>query len=265
MGNRKVKNEVSRFRTKYFDKNTGIYLMSLSNGQQGIEKVIDILKRSKDFERPDGYYFEHESLTLYIFEHFEFDCSPRIGNGSSLRRNSQEANNSIEQEIANSGEEYNSVKVIVQGYSKEDDETTFVMGADGDKYRDNYIAHFTKAYNDHAVKIQKYIDNCKKEIGIMPQKVVTSFLIEDVTVFGTHFKKGNGMGDPVVLTYTKQFIEVFQSSIVDYVFFGSSNDGYLIICDRSIANDDLSKYIDLLNEEFYIIPAAPLYTAAIKH
>ena len=263
----KEKKEASAFKVKYFtNKNSAkIVCLSLSKGQQTFTNLIDVFKQCKDFERPDGYYFEQATSILYIFEHFAFDCSPTNRNGSSLRRSTNKVNREIEREIESSAINYDSVKVIEQGYSKEDgDRVTYFMGADGDKYRDNYIANFKKFYNAHSVKAQEYIENCKKEIGVTPVKVVISFLIEDVTVFGTHYKNNNSIGEPVNLLRTKQFIEIFKNSNIDYVFFGTLNDCSLVICDRSIVNDDLNKYIDLLKEEFYIIPAVPVFTTATK-
>lgn len=261
------KNEVSVFRTKYISNNvsSNVAYLSLSGNQQPFVKLIEMFMQSKDFERPDGYYFDQATSTLYIFEHFAFDCSPTNRNGSSLRRNTKQVNNEIEREIENSLTDYNSVKVVDQGYGeKNGNKITYVMGADGDKYRDNYIASFKKFYEDHNGKVSEYIENCKNEIDITPNKVVISFLVEDVTVFGTHYKCNGNIGAPVILLFTKQFLEIFKNSKVDYVFFGALNDRYLMICDRSIINDDPSKYIDLLNEEFYVIPAVPVITAAKK-
>ena len=265
MSGKKAKNEISAFRAKYIDNNSYIFFQSLSIGAQTAEKMIGIFKQSRDFESPDGYYFDRESLTLHIFEQFVFDCSPRIGDGSSLKRNTKEATDAINEELKTSGETYSSVKAIVQGYSKQDEPTTFVLGENGDKYRDNYIVSFRKAYQDHVVKLDKYRENCQKEIGVIPQKVVISFLIEDVTKFGTYFLVGKDRGDPVILTCTKQFIDVFSNSTVDYVFFGREDDRCLFICDRSILDDNLEKYIDLHSKEFHIIPLAPLSTVVKKN
>ncbi|MCH5157788.1 MAG: hypothetical protein J1F33_01200 [Clostridiales bacterium] len=264
----KDKKEVSGFRAKYISNrgSSKVAILTLTNNQQPFVQLIDMLMQSNDFERPDGYYFDKSTLTLYIFEHFAFDCSPMNRNGSSLRRNTKKVNQAVEREVESSTTNYESEKVIEQGYSEEKGNTiTYHMGADGDKYRNNYIASFKKFYEDHNGKVKEYIENCKNELGVTPQKVVISFLVEDVTVFGTHYKTNDNIGEPVILLRTKQFLEIFRNSSVDYVFFGISDNRYLAICDRSILNDDPSKYVDLLNEEFYIIPAALLFTFAIKH
>ena len=239
-----VKKEVSEFRTKYISNNvaSNVAFLTLSENQQPFVKLIEILMLSKDFDRPDGYYFDQATSTLYVFEHFAFDCSPTNRNGSSLRRNTTQVNQEVEREIKSAVTDYDSVKVIDQGYSvKNGNKITYIVGADGDKYRDNYIASFKKFYKDHNGKINEYIENCKSEIGITPNKVIISFLVEDVTVFGTHYKRNGNMGDPVILLSTKQFFETFKNSKVDYVFFGSLNNRYLVICDRSILNDDPRK------------------------
>ncbi len=267
MSGNKAKNEISAFKFKYISNNvsSNVALLTLSGDQQPFVKLVEIFMLCKDFDRPDGYYYDKTSSTLYVFEHFEFDCSRTNRNGSSLRRSTKQVNQEVEREIKSSVTDYDSVKVIEQGYGeKNGNKITYVMGADGDKYRDNYITNFKKFYKDHNSKVQEYIENCKKEIGVTPQKAIVSFLVEDVTVFGTHYKTNNNMGDSVILLFTKQFLEIFKNSSVDYVFFATLNDRYLVICDRSIINDDPSKYIDLLNEEFYIIPAVPVITAAKK-
>lgn len=267
MSGNKAKNEISAFRSKYILNNvsSNVALLTISRNQQSFVKLIEIFMQCIDFDRPDGYYCDKTSSTLYVFEHFTFDCSPTNRNGSSLRRNTKQVNQEVEREIKSSVTDYDSVKVIEQGYSKKNgNKITYVMGADGDKYKDNYIVNFKKFYEDHNGKVQEYIENCKNEIGVTPQKVIVSFLVEDVTVFGTHYKTNNNMGEPVILLFTKQFLKIFRNSSVDYVFFATLNDRYLVICDRSIINDNASKYIDLLNEEFYIIPAVPVITAAKK-
>ena len=48
---------------------------------------MDKLFKCIPFEHPDGYYFDSKESVLYIFEHFEFDCSPSSNYGSKLRRN----------------------------------------------------------------------------------------------------------------------------------------------------------------------------------
>ena len=72
------------------------------------------------------------------------------------------------------------------------------------------------------------------------------------------------MGEPVILPTTKQFVEIFKNSKIDYVFFGMLQYSDLIICDRSITNDNLDKYIDLYSKEFFVFPMMPQITVAKK-
>lgn len=48
--------------------------------------IIEKLFNCKLFEHPDGYFWDKENSILYIFEHFEFDCSPNTKDGSKLRK-----------------------------------------------------------------------------------------------------------------------------------------------------------------------------------
>ena len=265
----------NKFEIKYFKKhylaenlnaNGSIDYYGVSYNQpNSFDNLVKALIQCKDFERPDGYFFDEQTLTLYIFEHFTFDCSKTNRNGSSLRRNIKKADKEIKCELNNLSQEYNSVKIIAQGEGVQNGNTiVFNMGADGDKYRNNYIKSFKTQYENHSMKVQEYIANCKQEIKTTPNKIITAFVIEDVTLGGTYFKNQNTMGEPVNLLLTKQFLEIFRSSKIDYVIFGNLQSHDLTICDRSIANDDLSKYIDLNGKEFFIFPAMPKITVAHK-
>ena len=263
------KNEVSKFIAKYNIKyliDNGLlknFIVS-NNPQNSVNSLAKILMKCRGFDRPDGYFYDEKTSTLYIFEHFEFDCSANIEHGgSTLRINSNKVGDAINKELSNAQSDYSGVKVIEQGLGVQNGNTiTYYMGDNGDIYRNNYIKNFNTGYAGHSAKLQKYIDNCIKEISVTPNKIITTFLIEDVTMAGTYYNNNKNMGEPVNLILTKQFLEAFKSSNIDYVFFGYSEG--ISICDRSIANDNSSKYIDLLEKELYIIPAMPKFTYATK-
>ncbi|MCI8343154.1 MAG: hypothetical protein HFE25_01725 [Clostridia bacterium] len=258
------KSEIETFKKRYLYKNLNSFAIS-NNHPNSFDNILNALKQCKNFERPDGYFFDEETATLYIFEHFEFDCSETNRNGSKLRKNISKVNNEIESEIKNSAQSYNSTKAIVQGYGvKDGNSTIFYMGKDGDKFRNNYIKNFKRQFERHSSKIQDYIDHCKQEINATPIKILTIFVIEDITMGGTYYKHLNGMGEPVILPTTKQFVEIFKNSKIDYVFFGMLQYSDLIICDRSITNDNLDKYIDLYSKEFFVFPMMPQITVAKK-
>ena len=98
MSDSKAKKEVGAFKTKYISNNvrSNVACLTLSGNQQPFVKLVDMLMQSKDFDRPDGYFFDQATSTLYIFEHFAFDCSPTNRNGSSLRRNTTQFNQEVE-------------------------------------------------------------------------------------------------------------------------------------------------------------------------
>lgn len=264
------KSEIETFKKRYLYKNlnsnnTKDYYAISYNQPNSFNDIIDALIKCKNFERPDGYFFDEQTLSLYIFEHFEFDCSETNENGSTLRRNISKVNGEVEREIRNSTQTYNSIKPIIQGYGvKNGNSTTFCMGENGDKFRNNYINNFRSQFEKHSIKVQDYIYHCKQEINATPIKIVTNFVIEDVTMGGTYYKHLNGMGEPVNLLTTKQFIEVFANSKIDYVFFGMLQYSELTICDRSITNDNLDKYIDLCSKEFFVFPMMPKITISKK-
>lgn len=264
------KSEIETFKKRYLYKNlnsnnTKDYYAISYNQPNSFDSILNALIQCKNFERPDGYFFDEETATLYIFEHFSFDCSETNDKGSKLRKNISKVNKDIESEIKNSEQNYSSTKAIVQGYGvKNGNTTTFYMGKDGDKFRDNYIKNFRSQFEKHSMKVQEYINYCTQEIKATPNKIKTIFVIEDVTMGGTYYKHLNDMGEPVNLLTTKQFIEVFANSKVDYVFFGMLQYNDLTVCDRSITNDNLSKYIDLYNKEFFVFPMMPQITVAKK-
>ncbi|MDE7439179.1 MAG: hypothetical protein K2N23_01535, partial [Clostridia bacterium] len=162
--------------------------------------------------------------------------------------------------------DYNSEKIIEQGIGiKQGNTVTYYIGDNGDIYRNNYIANFQKSYEAHSNKLKEYIENCKQDIGVEPNKVITTFLIEDITLGGTYYKNSNGiMGAPVNLISTKQFLELFRNSSIDYVLFGRLQDQLLTICDREIIDDSTIQYVDLYQKEFFIFPAIPQITVARK-
>lgn len=265
----KGKNEVSKFVARYNIK----YLLSndllekitvSNNSQNSVNSLVKILMKCRDFDRPDGYFYDEKTSTLYVFEHFEFDCSDNIKHGgSTLRINSNKVEDAINKELSNAQSDYSGVKVIEQGIGvKNGDTITYYMGEYGDIYRNNYIKNFITVYTGHTAKLQKYIDNCIQEIGVTPNNIITTFLIEDLTMAGTYYNNNKNMGEPVNLIFTKQFLEAFKSSNIDYVFFGYIEG--ISICDRSIANDNSNKYIDLLEKELYIIPSMFEITYATK-
>ena len=144
------KNEIARFKIRYkiFSKTDG-------------EKIGVWLSNAVDFDRPDGYYYDADNKLLVIFEHFDIDCSERItkngkSNGSILRKNSHDVYQQVQKELQVSEDDYESTKVIEQGYFEQDgDRKICYVGEDGDKYRNNYINNFIESFESHTKKIEE--------------------------------------------------------------------------------------------------------------
>lgn len=242
---------------------------ALTYDREVVQKVIDALIKVTEFEAPDGYHYDSNSQTLYMFEHFEFDCSPSRRKGSKLRESIASVNRKIDEGISNSkNEEINFTNVIEQGYADLSNGTiTYHVGKDGDKYRDNYIANFSRSFSKHNQQIENYKINCLNEIKSEIKEMVTSFVVEDVTLGGTYYlNKSKSAGDAVNLLLTKQFIEIVEKSKVDFVIFSTIQDNTCFIFDRNIINDKIKdNLVDLKEHEFFVFPAMPQFTAVKKY
>ncbi|MCL2630673.1 MAG: hypothetical protein FWD49_04025 [Firmicutes bacterium] len=237
------------------------------SANESLGKIFDTLLNCFDYDCPDGYHYDEVIDTLTIFEHFEFDCSPNNKGGSMLRRNCSEVTKTINKELDNMGYgEFRSEKFVAQSEGVKDGNTVvYHMGADGDKFRDNYINNFKATFDNHAKKVNSYINNCKNALNKACSSVKICFIIEDITMGGTCYKNERGSrGNEVHLFFTKQFMDVFRDSPVDYVIFGMlQSPEMLTICDRTILAD-YDNVIDLKSMEFYVFPAMPQFTFAVK-
>ncbi|MBE6703407.1 MAG: hypothetical protein E7585_08390 [Ruminococcaceae bacterium] len=259
----KENNDIAKFRNRYL-KNFDVMFQQYSDSERNL---IDILLKSQESDPPDGYFYDIPNSTLYIFEQFEFDCSSNNSSGSMLRKNTNYVSKKISKEISRCAlDTYNSTNIIRQGVSHKQGETiTYNIGQDGEKYRDNYIRNFETIFKNHLKKLEIYKQKCKEIIKDNPRKVIITFLVEDVTMFGTYYKNGDIKGDPVDLLETQQFYHIFKDSNIDYVIFGASNIETLSIFGKDrLKSVDPEKMIDLMTKEFYIIPVGFLITSAQK-
>ena len=108
------KNEIARFKNRY------LIFSKIDSEQIGVW-----LRNAVNFDRPDGYYYDAENKLLVIFEHFDIDCSERIikngkSNGSILRKNIHDEYQQVQKELQASEDDYESTKVIEQGYFEQD-------------------------------------------------------------------------------------------------------------------------------------------------
>lgn len=246
----------------------GLEYCVFSNDREEIQKLMDALKNVTEFEAPDGYCYDLNTKILYMFEYFEFDCSPRKRKSSKLRESIATANRKINECIDNSiDEEINFTNVIEQGYFDSLNGTiTYHIGENGDKYRNNYIANFSKSFSKHNQQIENYKINCLNEIDNEIKKTVTIFVVEDVTSGGTYYlNERKSAGEPVNLLLTKQFIEIVENSKVDFVIFSTIQDSTCFIFDRNIINDKIKdNLIDLKEYEFFVSPVMLQFTAVKK-
>lgn len=253
------------------DKKQIIY-NRFSTDQAGIENIVNALWNCQYPDCPDGFNYNEKTDTLIIFEHFEFDCSPNNGKrkGSMLRKNIAHINDRIAQEIGQMRDgEYQSVKIIAQSNgSKNENTITYNVGADGDKFRDNYIANFKMIFEDHLKNIGTYKANCINKLGKEPKNIKVCFVFEDVTLCGTYYKCDNLFegGDifrtPVNITITKQFMDIFRTAPIDYAVFSMRKEpAMLTICDKTILGY-YDKADDLTQKEFFVLPAMPQITVA---
>lgn len=248
------KKEIEKFCNKakrYKDQNGNVQYISF--GADTVD-VMNNLFKAENFNHPDGYYYDEIGKTVYIYEHFEFDCSYETHKGSKLRRNSATVDIDEQRKIDACEDSIEIVSCVAQCNPVNN---TFVVGADGDKFRDNYIENFTNHFNEHYKELEGYKKDCIEKIGVTPEKFVVSFVIEDITLFGTRFSNGKrGIGDPVHPFITKQVLETLKSSDVDFIIYNSTNLPCLSILSNNYISDDvLLKSIDLKTREFYILPA----------
>lgn len=266
------KKEIDKFKRKLIIEN-GEYIsyISLSEDKEKITAVVEALFDAEDFEAPDGYYYDVTNKIIYLFEYFEFDCSKRKKGSSRLRENISKANREIKKEIQNIKDDSTNefVKVIEQGYCDISNNTiTYHLGANGDKYRNNYIANFTETFTDHENNIDKYKINCLNKIQENVNQIVIVFVVEDITCMGTYYNQNGKCSEEVNLLLTKQFLELFEKSNVDYLIFKmrDSHESVFSIIDKEFINENIKdKSIDLNQRELFIYPAFPQFNFVKKN
>lgn len=240
--------------------NNDLRYCSFTSDVDSINMIISALLGVSLFDAPDGYYYDSDNYILYMFEHFEFDCSPRKKRSSSLRESISKANRII---CNKSKDENETINVIEQGYSEYiDNKVIYHIGKNGDRYRDNYINNFNYCFIKHCKQIDNYKENCRKIIKGRIDKVITLFVIEDITLGGTYFLKDKSPDVLVNPLMTKQFMEALEDSNVDYLIFNSLHKPSMFsILDKKVINDSLkNKAIDLNSKEFFVFPAMPQFT-----
>lgn len=230
----------------------------LSYNEQECNKIMNNLFGNIVYrDCPDGYFYDKNNNIVYIYEHFEIDCSPYDKKGSQLRKSLAESKRITNKKIK---EKKNGeiTTTLDQGYSYIDEEGTrhFEIGKNGDKYRNNYINKFNDCFDTHSKHINLYKENCLKELEIDNAKFKIIFIVEDVTEGGTYYLKGRGYGDCVNPLLTRQFQNKLYNSNVDYLIFSSIQFRSLSILDKKNLNKEvIEKSIDLEKKEFFVAPS----------
>lgn len=230
---------------KYFGKseNATVHFHGSGNGVKKFAELFPeyILKDERPEDQRDSpdLYVKIDN-TVYIIEHFEFDCFRSTKKGSKYRV--EEAR-------------------IERGFKKIEPTTTGTISRDTidavSSYSD-YINNVTKLFNNHSGHIPEYINHLKERNIIKPGDMIkVVFLIEDVSPLGTTaYERGEGYSGkmvPITLASSVEFLELMEKDpSVDYVLACSKIDDYDYIwfIDRDEIEEYKKEKIDYGNMEF---------------
>lgn len=165
---------------------------------------FEISSNIYEFERPD-FYAVYKN-TIYLIEHFEFDCSDKnVFGGSSLHKLTKD----IEKEAAER------IAMGLNEFSK-----TIDCPASAKNYLPNLISVFEKHYRN----IEEYKERIKSKLGNnFNLKVV--FVIIDRNNFGSHVLS-NGCVRFVYPTNSREFVEFLRSrEKIDYLLMCQEDYG----------------------------------------
>ncbi len=238
----------------------------ITHEKQRCMKILKNIFSIQYNDCPDGYVYDVNDNLIYIYEHFEIDCSPHSKKGSELRTSISTVKRESNQEMLNN-ESGEIIRVINQGYLYKKDDVTIVyeVGKNGDRYRENYLNTFYALFDKHHKHLELYKKNCAEKLQINNPKFKIIFVVEDVTLGGTCLLNGKGCGDPVMPLISKQFQEKLFNSNVDYLIFNSRQFGLLSILDKKYLNTKtILESLDLKEKEFFVFPAMPNITFYTK-
>ncbi len=196
-------NELNRCLYKYwFLKSDKIEILNFDESCF-LDQFFSEINKMVSFDAPDGYL--RINNCIYIIEHFEYDSSFNNEHGSESKRESSRIRKEIDTEVKtinNYGESVTSIKEY-----------------DIDISTDSLVSNFKKIFNDHNIKIDKYIKSLKK-INVIQDTddVKVVFLMEEATPLGTfHIVDGHKMTSFNILNI-KECVDVLKDSRVDYFF-----------------------------------------------
>ena len=241
------RNELNIIHEKYFS--TGIISTFEDDdySRNTLHSLIDHLSLLKQYDKPD-MYAKIDNHVLAI-EHFEFNASKSRSRKGSLQNEKLSEQERQHQKEVNKLKEQG--KYIAHTHSMLGTSTNLQY----------YHENFTSNYNNHYIKIGRYV-NCLKEDNIlMPEnKLTMCFFSEDTTLpISSCFNQklaletGNGM-QLLMPPNTEFFWDIIdkKSNNLDCIFFGQGDlegDSLFFLDLRS--DCDFSKYVIKSKDLFY--------------
>ncbi len=194
-------NEVEIFKEALYS--SGEIRFFVENDREVIQKLFSNLEIFS-FEKPDIVVENDEFIVL--IEHFQIDASKFKSNKGNIdkierfkrhRRFDEFACNSTESSVSLS------MKIDVE-YQKE-----------------YYIANLIRAFSEHYLKIDSYIENINQIIRDQNKKIKIAFYIEDTNPVGTYWLAQGGI-EPFIIFQLNEFLNLLKESPkVDYIFYSN--------------------------------------------
>ena len=205
-----------------YDQEVNYFYCGKNNG---IKKFLSLFEHGKcvlDRNSPDGVIYGNN--TVFIIEHFEFDCYENGRRGSKGKRE-------LEGRIAKESKRIFAEKANAYNHGTICSATS---------YR-NYVENVKRNFESHYANIKTYKENLRKE-GIISDSsnVEVLFFIEDTTPLGTMVQT-QSYALPVCLGQCQEFLALLSTrKDVNYVIACSKNGSNKIIW--FISNEEISKY-----------------------
>lgn len=200
-----MKNELNYIKTQY--AKNGYFHYNDFTHNQSAKLILKKLDTSQNFEQPDFYCLDTKYNICYLFEHFEFDASPKTSKGSLYRKKS------IENDIEITKEANKFIKEHDEGY------LPIIKHIETSATKSQWKENFFNVFNSHYAKVEKYKENLKSHLNINDIQFVTIFLIEDKTEFGA-YGFHNGKGDFYhIYDFDLPLQKLLESDNIDYFIF----------------------------------------------
>lgn len=200
--------EIDEYLFNYIYRGAKLHYLDKSNFNH--PKLFENLAHSIKLDRPDLYFIDHQSKTIYIFEHFQINASDHSKKGSTIiaemARNDKKAEKAVAEKERNGCFETSVYRSQLESKLS---------------YK-SYVESSIKSFNEHKSRIPQYKEHvCEQEhISENDYSFLTTFIIEDGYIGGTpHYKdvqKGIHPYDSM------EFLNVYQKqSLVDCIICSS--------------------------------------------